>query len=243
MNKIKRAIIMAAGRGERLYPVTLEIPKPLIKINGVPMIEIIIESLKANGINEIHIVVGYLKEQFTYLKTKFDCINLIDNPYYEYCNNISSLYVAREYLEDVLIMDGDQVIYNKDIFFVDFEYSGYNAIWTEENTKEWLMNTENNIVTSCRVGGDKGWQLYSISRWNKEDGLKLARHLEIEFKVKNNYTFFWDDVPMFCYLSDYKLVVYPMKKEDVVEIDSLDELIEIDKEYEKYKYKQKIKKL
>ena len=234
MNKVKRAIIMAAGKGERLHPVTLDTPKPLIKINGIPMIETIIEGLQNNGINEIHIVVGYLKEQFSYLMNKFNGINLINNPYYETCNNISSLYVARNYLEDVIILDGDQIIYNPNILYTDFELSGYNAIWTEEKTNEWLMTVDDGIVTKCsRNGGNIGWQLFSISRWNKEDGLKLKRQLEIEFEVKKNYTIYWDDVPMFCYPKDYKLGVYSMKKGDVIEIDNFDELVALDSSYKK----------
>ena len=58
MNTVKRAIIMAAGSGERMHPLTLEIPKPLIPVNGVRMIESVIEGLLANNIREIYIVVG-----------------------------------------------------------------------------------------------------------------------------------------------------------------------------------------
>ena len=112
MHKVKRAIIMAAGTGSRMRPVTLETPKPLVKVNGTRMIDTAIEDLLANGIREIYVVVGYKKEQFNQLQEDYPFIKLIDNPYYDTCNNIASLYVAREYLEDCIILDGDQIIYN-----------------------------------------------------------------------------------------------------------------------------------
>ena len=63
MHTVKHAIIMAAGKGDRLAPVTLDTPKPLVKVNGVRMIDTIIDSLYANGINDIHIVTGYMMEK------------------------------------------------------------------------------------------------------------------------------------------------------------------------------------
>ncbi len=236
MYKVKRAIIMAAGIGERLQPVTLTTPKPLIKVNGVRMIDTIIDGLYSNGINEIHVVIGYLKDKFLELKEKYPNIDFIYNPYYNTCNNISSLYVARQYINDVIILDGDQIIYNNSILSPDFECSGYNSVYTEEPTNEWLQTVEDGIVISCsRTGGKKGWQLYSISRWTKEDGLKLQKHLEKEFEENKNYRIYWDDVAMFCYPNDYKLGIVPMNKDALIEIDSLDELIEVDKSYKKYK--------
>ena len=69
------------------------------------------------------------------------------------------------------ILDGDQIIYRKEILLPEFTRSGYNAVWTEEETDEWLMQVENGIVRSCsRTGGKGGWQLFSVSRWSREDG-------------------------------------------------------------------------
>lgn len=235
MPKIERAIIMAAGLGNRLNPITLKTPKPLIRVNGVRMIDSAICALHKNGIFEIYVVVGYMKEQFSDLEKEYSGLKLIENPYYATCNNISSLYVARDHIENAIIMDGDQIIYNSAILLPDFNYSGYSSAWTEEKTDEWLQTVQDGVVTSCsRTGGEKGWQLYSVSRWTSEDGRKLKHHLEIEFEQHKNYQIYWDDVAMFCYPDEYKFNVYPISKNDIVEIDNLQELADIDVSYKKY---------
>lgn len=235
MYKVERAIIMAAGLGERMKPITLSTPKPLVKVNGVRMIDTIIAGLHKNGIKEIHVVVGYMKEKFMDLEKQYSGLQLIENPYYDTCNNISSLYVAKDYIENAIIVDGDQIIYNSDILDPSFEHSGYNSVWTDGTTEEWLQTVEDGIVTSCsRTGGKGGWQLYGISRWTSEDGRRLKTHLQIEFEEKQNRQIYWDDIALFCYSDEYRLGVFPMKKTDIVEIDSLSELIELDTYYKRF---------
>ena len=58
------------------------------------------------------------------IRDRYSGVRLIENPYYDTCNNISSLYVAREHIENAIILDGDQIIYNPEILAPEFERSG-----------------------------------------------------------------------------------------------------------------------
>lgn len=230
MYKVERAIILAAGKGKRMRPLTDQIPKPLVEVNGQRMIDSVIKALHANGITEIYIVVGYLKEQFQTLCEEYENITLIENPYYTTCNNISSLYVAREHLHDVIILDGDQLIFNREILDPYFEKSGYNAVWTDAYTNEWLLTVSDNTVVGCsRNGGQAGWQLYSISRWNTQDGYRLKTHIEKTFTPDSQL--YWDDIALFCFPEEYSLGIKEMHRNDIVEIDTMEELKLIDKKY------------
>ena len=136
------------------------------------------------------------------------------------------------------LLYGDQIIYNPAILDSHFTLSGYNAVWCEGETNEWLMDVEDGVVKSCsRTGGSHGWQLYSISRWTTEDGEKLKQHLEYEF-YRGNRQIYWDDVAMFCHFEEYKLGIREMQESDIIEIDGLDELVAIDHSYQPYLQKQ-----
>ena len=70
-----------------------------------------------------------------------------------------------------MILDSGQIIYDPAVLSPEFDRSGYNAVWTEEPTKEWLLTVKDGVVTECSwTGGDRGWQLFGISRWTAEDG-------------------------------------------------------------------------
>ena len=235
MHTVKRAIIMAAGIGKRMQPVTFETPKPLIRVNGIRIIDTVIQGLNSNNIFEIYVVVGYMQEKFYSLEKEYPGVKIIENPYYNTCNNISSLYMVRDHIDDALILDGDQMIYNDAILQPEFERSGYNCVWTDTDTDEWLLTVENGIVKSCsRSGGKGGCQLYSISRWTTQDGRKLKKHLELEFELKKNQQIYWDDIALFCHPEDYHLGIQEMDRKDVIEIDSIYELAQLDNHYKKY---------
>jgi len=58
-----QAVVLAAGQGKRLHPITLSTPKAMIPVNGKPILQIILEQLKSAGVTEVVIVVHYLKDK------------------------------------------------------------------------------------------------------------------------------------------------------------------------------------
>ncbi len=227
---IDNAIIMAAGKGTRMRPLTYQTPKPLIKVNGKPMIESVIDGLHQNGIDDITVVVGYLSEHFAYLTNKYTGLKLINNPYYDRYNNISSLYVARNELKNTVILDGDQVVTNTQILDRHFNYSGYAGVKIDQWSDEWIMhvNNENRIISCNRDGDDHGWRLYSLSKWRAMDSERLKRLLTHEFEDLHHYDLYWDDVAMFKYFDQFELTMMPIKRNDIIEIDNLDQLREVE---------------
>ena len=106
MYKVERAIIMAAGLGNRMHPVTLTTPKPLVRVNGIRMIDTVIAGLHQNGIREIYVVVGFLKERYEYLIDEFG-VELIVNPDYAGKNNLYSLKLALPHLANAYVVPCD----------------------------------------------------------------------------------------------------------------------------------------
>ena len=111
-----KIIILAAGRGERLYPLTKNTPKPLIDLgNGETLLERQLSYLSnSNVIDEVIIVIGYLHAQIESKLKSFSTklnIKTIYNPFYEMSNNLITLWFSKyEMNEDFLIINGDNII-------------------------------------------------------------------------------------------------------------------------------------
>ncbi|MBD3190485.1 MAG: NTP transferase domain-containing protein [Candidatus Heimdallarchaeota archaeon] len=111
-----KAIILAAGLGSRLAPLTKKIPKPILPIKNIPIIEKQIIYLKAIGVKRITIVIGHLAKQFDYLTSKYSNIHLIFNEHYADYNNFYSMYIARKHFtSNTFVLEGD--IYLKKISY------------------------------------------------------------------------------------------------------------------------------
>ena len=108
-------------------------------------------------------------------------------------------------------------------------------MYVTECNNEWLQTVVDNKVISCsRNGGKNGYQLYSVSRWTKEDGNKLKKYLELEFEINKNHQIYWDDVVMFLHKDNFDLQIYEINPGDIIEIDNFAELVEIASSYSSY---------
>lgn len=166
MNKINNAIFFAAGKGTRMAPITNHIPKPLVKINGEPIIERNIKFLHESGIKDISIVVGYLGKHFNYLADKYG-VNIIENDMYEKTNNISSLYVSKDFWGNTLYVEGD--IYLKENIFPrminTIESSNGSIMFgarVDFHIEEWFFNlNEEGFVIDHMLGNASGHSIWT----------------------------------------------------------------------------------
>lgn len=235
MYKVQRAILLAAGRGSRMRELTETTPKPMLKINGTRIIDTIIRGLLSNGIEEIYIVTGYLKERFQEVAADYPQVKLVENPYAGQANNISSLYVVRDLLENAMILEADQYFLDASPLTPDFEHTEYDAFWTE-NATEWTAALDENdrILNIDEVHEGPGWLIYGVARLAPDDAKKLKELVEYEFETNHNWNICWDKIPLFLHKDDFNVYIRRTPDHLRVETDSVEEIARLDPTYLPY---------
>lgn len=229
--RVKRAIFIAAGFGSRMVPITLNTPKPLVRVRGQRIIDSLLDAVVAVGIEEIYLVRGYLAEQFDQLLYKYPNIKFIENPAYNEANNISSLMCVRSLLQNAYVFEGDMLLSNKALV-TKYQYSSNYLGVPVSVTDDWCFETKNNQITKVSVGGTNCHQMIGISYWTAEDGKKLEEHIAAVYNAPGGKEKYWDQVPLEFYLHAYKITVRPCTFEDIIEIDTFRELKQIDPTYD-----------
>lgn len=230
-HRVKRAVFIAAGFGSRLVPVTLNTPKPLVRVNGKRIIDGLIDACLQAGITEIYIVRGYLAEQFDQLLYKYPMIRFLENPIYNEANNISSALVARYMLSNAYVFEADLLIRNPSIIKKYHYTSDFLAI-PKARTDDWCFTVKNGVITEEKVGGLDCWQMVGISYWNEADGHKLSGHIKEAYELPGGKERYWEQVPLTVFRDQYRVEVLECRDEDVVEIDTFRELKAIDPSYD-----------
>ncbi|WP_019424734.1 phosphocholine cytidylyltransferase family protein [Paenibacillus sp. OSY-SE] len=222
MYRVKRAVFIVAGMGTRLYPLTKDRPKSLVEVNGKSMIEDMLETVHNIGIREVVIVRGYLKEKFDFLLKKYPHIIFIDNDKYEEYNNIYSAYLAKDYLENTYIFDGDILLTNKAIL-QKYQYRCNYAGIFQKKTDDWCLEIEGERVASMKLGGENCYLMYGVSYWDEKAGKQLKQDIIKEIQSDSAKQRYWDEIPTNLYNQNYNVYVRPCKVGDIVEIDTIDD--------------------
>lgn len=232
-HRAKRAIFIAAGFGTRLVPITLNTPKPLVRVHGVRIIDHLIDACLDAGINEIYIVRGYLSEQFDQLLYKYPMIKFLENPAYNEANNISSSLVARYLLSNAYVFEADLLLLNPTIIKKYHYTSNFLAI-KKERTDDWCFTVKDGVIAEEQVGGkgDNIWQMVGISYWNDADGHRLSQDILDVYCSPGGKERYWEQVPLKYAKAHYKVEIRECLEEDIVEIDTFRELKAIDKTYD-----------
>lgn len=209
-----KAIILAAGIGSRLQPMTFNRPKPLLEIRGKSILENMIECLRNDGINDILVVSGYKSELFYPLRDRLKFRHVV---YDGYANNNSAAslkYVINEIAKSTLIINGDLFITDS---FVKNLKRGVSCILSQRiqnNIPSWgYLLDENCKLLYIDTNAVSGWG-DGIAFFDNEDDLTIIKETLLQCSDDE----YWE----YCYLYSLNKVNFYVLKQDriYIEIDN-----------------------
>lgn len=231
--KVDNAIIMAAGFGLRSLPLSRFTPKGLYEVKKEKLIERQIKQLIEVGITQIIVVVGYLKEQFEYLREKYGVIIVENDDYYRY-NNISSLYAAREYIKNSFICCSDNY-FNSNVFEEYVYDSYYSCKYTEEYAEEYCVTAmKGDYISEIHKGGSHAWYTIGEAFFSKQFSKTFLKYLELEYDYPETKKMLWDDFHI-KHIEELPILLVKYSDEIVQEFDTVDDVIAFDPDFVKYR--------
>lgn len=183
----QNAVILAAGYGMRMVPINTEEPKGLLEVKGETLIERLIKQLHEVGVQDIKVVVGFMKEHYEFLIDKYN-VKLVVNSHYKDWNNIYSLFLVKDDISDTYILPCD-VWFEKNPFSTIEDESWY--LFGEEQVSGSNWQVKNN--EKVRFSSSKRNKMIGLAYLNEMQGKNISKLLEKSIEEKQ-YTSFWEDV-------------------------------------------------
>jgi CTP:phosphocholine cytidylyltransferase-like protein len=228
--RVKRALFLAAGFGSRLVPITLNTPKPLVRVRGLRIIDTLLDAVVAAGIEEIIIVRGYLGEQFDQLLYKYPGIKFLENPFFNESNNISSAMCVRYQLKNAYVLESDLYLSNMALI-AKYQYSSNYLGVPTDLTDDWCFETRNGYISKLKVGGKNCHHMFGISYWDEKDGAKMSEHIKSVYEMPGGKERYWDQVALEYFIKEYSIEVRECSFDDIIEIDTFTDLKKLDHTY------------
>lgn len=228
---MKNAIILAAGKSTRFAPFTYEKPKGLFRVKGEVLIERQIEQLREAGIQDIFVVVGYMKEKFFYLEEKYG-VKLVINNTFAQKGNLYSLFMAREYLEDTYICCADHYFLQNPFQEENKLNQSYRACaYNKGKFKEFAIEySDANVITGFEVGGHDQMAMVGHAYFNAEFSKRFKSFMENEINDFGVSSMFWEEFYA-KHKNSLTLYMKEFKETDILEFDSIEDLRQFDSEF------------
>lgn len=227
--RVDNAVIMAAGLSSRFAPLSYEKPKGVLNVRGEVLIERQIRQLKEAGIEDITVVVGYMKEAFFYLEDLFG-VKIRVNEEYATRNNNSTLMLVREQLGNTYICSSDD--YFTENVFEPYVYEAYYAgMFFEGPTEEYCMRTAaNGRIVGVTVGGSDAYGMLGHAYFDRAFSKRFVEILEEEYDRPETAPKLWEDIYR-GHLKELSMVLRPYGPGVIYEFDSLADLTQFDRDF------------
>jgi CTP:phosphocholine cytidylyltransferase-like protein len=227
----ERAILLAAGLGSRMRPLTETLPKPLVPVAGRALVETVVAALHARGVTDIVVVVGYLKERFAALRERFPGVRLVENRAYAEKNNVSSIAAAAAEMADAdcFVCEADLFVRNADVLRRPLEKSGYFGRFHRGFTDDWVFGTRDGRIVRVGKGGSDCFAMTGLSYFRRDDAARVAAACEAAARDPASSGLFWDEVVDRLCREGLDLAVHEIADGDVVECDTLEDLANLER--------------
>ena len=197
--RISTALLLAAGTGSRLYPLTQNSPKCLTMVNEISILERLITSLNQHGFERLVVVTGHLENRIRkFLGTRAGnlTIEYVYSPLYKTTNNIYSLWMAREIINEPFLLIESDLVFDPSLL-TDMLYPDRIAIarmqpWLNGSTV--TINQFNRVeafhsdaATSSRQTRYKTVNIYSLSLSSWYGVIEKLNQYVLAGKVNNYY--------------------------------------------------------
>ena len=217
----KNAVILAAGFGLRMVPINSETPKALLEVKGERLIERQIRQLHEAGIEDITVVVGFMKDCFEYLIDEYG-VKLVFNPDYAGKNNIQSLRLVWDILSNTYILPCD-IWCEKNLFSSNELYSWYMVSDAVDEDSSVRVNRKKELVAAG--AHEPGNRMVGIS-YLLEPEAGVVRDKLSAFDNDEHAKDFWEKT---LYKKDKMIVRAKVVSDaDVVEVNTYEQLRDLD---------------
>lgn len=225
-------IILAAGKGNNLHPLTLKYPKTSYKLDeDTTVLQRMVRSIRKFDRNaEIVVVVGYLAETIKQ-ELADDNVKFVMNPFYEVTNSISSLWFARSYLEreNVAIVHGDAVFSDKLIEEILVKPTDYPYVAVDSSCiKPGCYNAvvrDNQVLVMSKKLEQFNAKYCCMTKLDPVSSRLLKQEIDEMVNANMYDQYFEDGLVQMIMFHDFQLYCKDIAGEEWAEVDGVDDLL------------------
>ena len=227
--KVDNAIILAAGVSSRFVPLSYEKPKGTLTARGEVLIERIIRQLKEAGIDDITVVLGYMKEQFFYLEDLYG-VRFVINDDFMGRNNHYSIKLVEDRLANSYILTSDT--YFVENLFSAYVYKAYYASsFAEGPTNEYCLRTGGGRrINKVFIGGSDEWVMMDLAYFDRAFSKHFLNIINKVFDHPETSQKHWEDIYS-DHVGEFDMVIKKYPNGMIYEFDSLENMRQFDPDF------------